>query len=110
MFEELENRLKELKKIAVAFSGGIDSSFLLFTANKVLGRENVLAIIGNGQMIPRKDYKEAIEFLNENNFQYKEIPVDCLEVLEFKENHEDRCYHCKKSIMTMVKKVAKENG
>ena len=110
MFEELEKRLKELGKIAVAFSGGIDSSFLLFSANKVLGKENVLAIIGNGQMIPRKDYNEAIEFLKENDFQYKEVPVDCLEVLEFRENHEDRCYHCKKSIMTMVKRVAKENG
>lgn len=57
VFERLEKRLKELGKIAVAFSGGIDSSFLLFSANEVLGKENVLAIIGNGQMIPRKDYK-----------------------------------------------------
>ncbi len=110
MLEELEKRLKELGKVAVAFSGGIDSSFVVYMANKVLGKENVLAIIGNGQMIPRKDYKEAIEFLNQNNFQYKEIPVDCLEVKEFRENHEDRCYYCKKSIMTKVQQVAKENG
>ena len=47
MFEKLEKRLKELGRVAVAFSGGIDSSFLLFSANKVLGKENVLAIIGN---------------------------------------------------------------
>ena len=78
VFEKLEKRLKELGKVAVAFSGGIDSSFLLFSANKVLGKENVLAIIGNGQMILRKDYKEAIEFLKENDFNYREIPVDCL--------------------------------
>ena len=110
VFEKLEKRLKELGKIAVAFSGGIDSSFLLFSANEVLGKENVLAIIGNGQMIPRKDYKEAIEFLKENDFEFKEIPVDCLEVLEFRENHKDRCYYCKKSIMTRIKQVAKENG
>ena len=110
VFKKLEKRLKELGKIAVAFSGGIDSSFLLFSANKVLGKENVLAIIGNRQMIPRKDYKEAIEFLKENDFNYREIPVDCLEVLEFRENHKDRCYYCKKSIMTKVKQVARENG
>lgn len=110
MFKKLENRLKELKKVAIAFSGGIDSSFLLYSANKVLGRENVLAIIGNGQMIPRKDYAEAIEFLKENNFAYIETKVDCLEVLEFKENHKDRCYYCKKSIMSKIIKIAKENG
>ena len=109
VFERLEKRLKELGKIAVAFSGGIDSSFLLFSANEVLGKENVLAIIGNGQMIPRKDYKEAIEFLKENDFEFREIPVDCLEVLEFRENHKDRCYYCKRSIMTRIKQVAKEN-
>ena len=73
MLEELENRLKELEKVAIAFSGGIDSSFLVYFANKVLSRENVIAIIVNGQMIPRKDYKEAIEFLQKNNFQYKII-------------------------------------
>lgn len=61
-------------------------------------------------MIPRKDYKEAIEFLKENDFEFREIPVDCLEVLEFRENHKDRCYYCKRSIMTRIKQVAKENG
>ena len=66
MLEELENYLKSLNKVAVAFSGGIDSSFLVYFANKVLPKGNVLAIIANGQMIPRKDYSDAIEFLKEN--------------------------------------------
>ena len=66
MLEELENYLKSLNKVAVAFSGGIDSSFLVYFANKVLPKGNVLAIIANGQMIPRNDYSDAIEFLKEN--------------------------------------------
>ena len=74
----LEEYLKKLNKIAIAFSGGIDSSLLLFVANKVLGRENVLALIANGQMVSRKDYNEAIEFLKENKFNFKEIPFNCL--------------------------------
>lgn len=110
MIEKLEQKLKELNKVAIAYSGGIDSSFLLYTANKVLGKENVLAIIANGQMIPRKEYNDAIEFLKENEFTYREILVDCLEVTEFKENHKDRCYYCKKNIMIKIKQVAKENG
>lgn len=110
MLEELENRLKELEKVAIAFSGGIDSSFLVYFANKVLSRENVIAIIVNGQMIPRKDYKEAIEFLQKNNFQYKEIDCDVLEVEAFKENYKDRCYYCKRNVMSKVQAIAEKEG
>lgn len=59
---ELERILKDLKKVAICYSGGIDSSFLLFFANKVLGKNNVIGIIANGQMVPRDDYTEAIKF------------------------------------------------
>lgn len=110
MLDVLEKNLKKLEKVAIAFSGGIDSSFLLYFTNKVLGKDNVLAIIGNGQMVPRKDYNDAIKFLKENNFNYIEIPYDALTVPEFKENHKDRCYYCKKSIMSAVKKIANSEG
>lgn len=110
MLEKLENKLKELKKVAIAYSGGIDSSFLLYVSNKVLPKENVLAIIANGCMVARKDYNEAIEFLVENKFQYIEIPYNPLDIIEFKENHKDRCYYCKKNLMKNIKATAKENG
>ena len=107
---QLEDYLKKLKKVAIAYSGGIDSSYLLFVANKVLSKEQVLAVIANGIMVPRKDYEEAIAFLKENHFQYIEVPYKPLEITEFRENHKDRCYHCKKELMTTIKKVANENG
>lgn len=107
---ELEEYLLSLKKVAVAYSGGIDSSYLLYIANQVLPKEKVMAIIVNGSMVPRKDYKEAIEFLKDNHFQYREVPFDPLKIIAFQENHKDRCYYCKKELMTNVKKVAKENG
>lgn len=110
MLEKLENKIKNLEKVAICYSGGIDSSFLLYVANKVLPHENVLAIIANGSMISRKDYKEAINFLKENNFQYIEIPYDPLKITEFKENDKDRCYYCKKSLITKIRKAANENG
>ena len=110
MLEELNNRLKELKKVAISFSGGIDSSFLLFVANNVLKKENVLAIIAKGAMVPRKDYEEAIAFLKENKFNFIEILYNPLEVKEFKENLKDRCYYCKKSLMSQIKTVAKDNN
>lgn len=108
--KELEEYLKTLKKVAITYSGGIDSSYLLFTANKVLPKNQVLAVIANGIMVPRKDYKEAIAFLKENHFQYLEVPYKPLKIKEFRENHKDRCYHCKKELMTILKRVANENG
>lgn len=110
MLEKLENRLKELGKVAIAYSGGIDSCFLLYVANKVLSKENVLVVIANGNMVSRKDYKEAIEFLKENNFEFRELPYNPLSITEFRENHKDRCYHCKKNLMTKIKNVSNENG
>lgn len=110
MVKELEIRLKELKRLAIAFSGGIDSAFLLFMANKVLGKDNVLAVIVNGQMISESDYNEAIDYLEENDFNYKVLKYNCLEVLQFRENHKDRCYYCKKCMMSMIKQAASENG
>lgn len=110
MIEKLKDRLKKLEKVAIAYSGGIDSSFLLTMANKILPRENVLAIIANGTMVPKKDYGEAIEFLRENNFNYKEIEYNPLDILEFRENHKDRCYYCKKNLMQRIKDEARCNG
>ena len=107
---QLEEYLRTLGKVAIAYSGGIDSSYLLYFANKVLPKQNVIAIIANGIMVPRKDYEEAIAFLKENHFQYIEVAYKLLEIIEFKENHKDRCYHCKKELMTILKKAANENG
>ena len=52
MLKKLQDRLKELNKVAISFSGGIDSSFLLYVARITLPTENVLAIIANGNMVP----------------------------------------------------------
>ncbi len=109
-YNALEKEIGKLGKVAICFSGGIDSSFLLFVANKVLPKESVLAIIANGEMVPRNDYNEAIEFLKENDFNFKKIDYRPLEIPEFRENHKDRCYHCKKHLMTEIRKEASKNG
>ncbi len=110
MLEELENEIRKLGRVAICYSGGIDSSFLLYVANRVLQREDVLAIIANGEMIPKKDYDEAIEFLKENNFKYREIIYKPLEILEFRKNQKDRCYYCKKNLMNKIREEAIKNG
>lgn len=110
MLEKLENRLKNLEKVAIAYSGGIDSTFLLYVANRVLPKENVIAIIANGNMVAQKDYNEAISLLKENNFNYREIPYNPFSITEFRGNYKDRCYYCKKNLMMKIKNVSNENG
>ena len=110
MLDELENELKKLKKVAVCYSGGIDSSFLLYFANKVLGKKNVLGVIANGQMVARSDYEDAIKFAKENNFNLAEISYNALEVEDFKNNTKNRCYSCKKNLMTKIKEEANKQG
>ena len=110
MLEELEKRLRELERVAICYSGGIDSAFLLMTANKILKRENVLAIIANSEIMPRKEYKQAIDFLVENEFNYIEMSYSPLEILEIKHNRKDRCYYCKKELMSRAIEFAKEKG
>ena len=110
MLEDLENEIRKLNKVAICYSGGIDSSFLLFVANKVLPKNKVLAIIANGEMVSKKDYHDAIDFLIENNFNYKEITYKPLEIPEFKKNRKDRCYYCKKKLITEIKEEAIKNG
>ncbi len=110
MLERLKVELKKLKKVAVCYSGGIDSSFLLFFANKVLGKENVYGIIVNGQMVARSDYEDVIKFAKENEFNLIELPYNAFEVEDFKNNTKNRCYSCKKNLMSKIKEEARKLG
>ena len=56
------------------------------------------------------DYDETIVFLKENDFNYREVLYNPLDIKEFKENRKDRCYYCKKKMISRIKKLAKENG
>ena len=113
MFEQkeklLKQKLKELGSVAVAFSGGVDSTFLLYMAKKVLG-DNVLAITLDATATPRRDLDEVVDFLKEESIKYEIIKFDQLSIEGFKENGEDRCYLCKKAMFEKVKEVAKEHG
>lgn len=100
---------KEAKSAAVAFSGGVDSSFLLKAAHNALGR-NAAAVCVSSVFMPQRELAAARRFCAEQEIHLIEIPFEPLSVKGVKENPPDRCYWCKKSLLSLVKKAAAENG
>lgn len=106
--ELLKNVLKSYQKVAIAYSGGCDSHFLYTVAKETLGVDNVLAVLCVGEMMSREDIDSAKALLQGG--QYEIIPIDVLQIDAFCMNRKDRCYFCKKEIMSRVISKAKEKG
>ncbi|WP_395013692.1 ATP-dependent sacrificial sulfur transferase LarE [Robinsoniella peoriensis] len=108
--ELLKKRLKELKKVAIAYSGGVDSNFLMSVARETLGKENVLAVLCSGAMLAQADYQEAVQLLKDKDVQYEILAMDVFTVSEFAGNDKKRCYYCKKNLMSKIIEMAKTQG
>lgn len=102
----LRQQLLDYKKVAIAYSGGCDSNFLLNVAIDTLGKENVLAVLCLGVMMSDEEIHHAKQLLE--NINHIIIPVDPLAVHEFRYNDKKRCYYCKKVIMSTVQEAAKK--
>ena len=106
--EKLKKYIKSLGKIAVAFSGGVDSTFLLWVAKEVLGN-NVIAITSRLNSFPNREFTESQNFCKLNNISWIEFTLDELTIDGFKDNPINRCYLCKRKIFSEIKRIAKEN-
>lgn len=109
-FERLKKELKKQGKVAVAFSGGTDSAFLLDTAKKTLGKENVLALTVISDFLPKRDLKDIENYLSETGINYTYIYMDYGKVPGIRENGKDRCYFCKKEMFRKMKEEAVRHG
>jgi uncharacterized protein len=107
--QKLKKYLESLEKTIVAFSGGVDSSFLLKVAYDVLG-EGVVAVTARSSTYPLREYNQAINFTNTYGIQHKIIVSEELEVEGFADNPPDRCYLCKKELFTKINKLAFQNN
>lgn len=106
---KLEEYLKELGSIAVAFSSGVDSTFLLRVAKDVL-KDNVIAVTAKSCSFPGRELKEATAFCEKEGIRQIVIESEELSIEGFRQNPKNRCYLCKHELFTKMKEVAKENG
>jgi len=94
-FDLLENWYSQKKGSLVAFSGGIDSTLVLFLARKFQGHENAIGVISNSESLKNKDFNLAQSFCKEFDIQLKVIKTTELEDVRYSENPINRCFFCK---------------
>lgn len=105
----LEEYIATLGSLAVGFSGGVDSTFLLSVAHAVLG-EKAIAVTAVDKSIPAREQKEAEEFCAGHGIRQFTCHVDPMQDEGYRHNGPDRCYFCKKRIFSEILSIAHENG
>ncbi len=108
-YEQLKKNLAAHGRMMIAFSGGVDSTFLLKAAHEALG-ENVVAVTAVSCFIPEREQKEAKAFCQAEGIQQIILQYDVLQVEGVKENPQNRCYLCKLALLQKVRELAQSMG
>lgn len=96
--DKLQKILRRLQRVVIAYSGGLDSTFLLKMAIDTLGRDNVLAVTARSETYPDSEYREAKAIAKKLGSRHMTIRTKELAIRNFKENPVNRCYYCKKEL------------
>lgn len=108
--EALQKTLRDLRRVVVAYSGGVDSTFLLKAAVETLGAENVLACMSVGPSEPSNQYEKARSIAQAIGVEMMTVEAGELEDPNFTANRADRCFHCKSHLCRMLLDIARQRG
>jgi len=108
-YAKLRDYLRDLGSVAVAFSGGVDSSLLARVAHDELG-DRMLAVTAEIRSLPGHEAAEAERFCREQGIPHAAVRFDELTIPGFDQNPVDRCYLCKSALLAEMGSLARERG
>jgi uncharacterized protein len=105
----LEDRLRQLESLMVAYSGGVDSAFLAATAHRVLG-SRMIAVLADSPSLARRDMEQACAFARAQQIPLHVVATEELDRPEYQRNDADRCFHCKDELFRTMEALGPKLG
>ena len=105
----LQDHLRSLGRVLIAYSGGIDSAYLAYVAHQISG-ENMLAVIADSPSLARAQMQDALAFAEECHIPLKVIATAEMDRSEYRRNDSMRCFHCKDELFTVMDEFAANEG
>lgn len=108
-FKKLQESLKNMDRLIIAFSGGVDSSFLLKAAS-LSGLSGILAVTGLSESLPEGECVAARELASSLDIAHRTIATEEMKNSSYTGNPPDRCYYCKKELFGKLREIAEQEG
>src|SRR5271165_5874355 len=106
--QRLREQLRGLGRLLVAYSGGVDSSFLAWAAHREMG-ENMLAVLADSPSLARSQMRDAVAFAQEQGIPLTVIQTEEMERPEYRQNDASRCFFCKDELFTVMEEFRSQN-